>query len=215
MWRHDNLLTIILTTEENPRVLHQKHRRLPMKNPIKRILDPSIESLSLTFFLLYIHLTDMHTRADWLLPYLLASAAGLGAMAYMRWRGLILNRLFVGITLYFCSGLAGLLSGWDWLNDHYGELGAVAMLGWILLAGLIASWASPHGFLGVRSAGYFSIRGGSFLLLFAGVLATAAAASFIGNKLFGEWLPFIFLFSMRSLLLQLDKKLLSAPATAA
>ena len=215
MWRHDNLLAIILTTEETLRVLTKKHPDLPMKNPIKRILDSCIESLSLTVFLLYIHLVDMNARADLLLPYLLASAAGLGAMLYLYRRGLILNRLFIGITLYFCSGLAGLIADWDWLNQRYGDLGAVAMLGWILLAGAIATLASPYGFLGVRSAGYFSLCGGSLLLLLAGILATAAAAGFMGSKLFGEWLPFIFLFSMRSLLLQLDKKLLNAPATAA
>lgn len=186
-----------------------------MKNPVKSILDPLIESVSLTVFLLYIHLADMSQRADWLLPYLLASAAGVGAMVYMYWRGLILNRLFVGITLYFCSGLIGLLTGWDWLNQTYGELGAVAMLGWILLAGLIASFISPYGFLGVKTPGYFSVIGGSLLLLLAGLLATAASFSFMDNKLLGEWLPFIFLFSIRSLLLQLDKKMLSAAATAA
>lgn len=186
-----------------------------MKNVIKNIIDQGIESLSLTIFLLYIHLAPMSTRADWLLPYLIASAAGLGAMAYMYRRGLILNRLFIGINLYFCSGLAGLLSSWDWLNQAYGELGAVAMLGWILVAGLAASYASPHGFLGVKTPGYFSIRGGSWWLLLAAVLATVAATSFMGSKLLGQWLPFIFLFSMRSLLLRLDQKMLSAPATAA
>lgn len=186
-----------------------------MKNLIKSIIDQSIESLSLTIFLLYIHLADMNARADWLLPYLIASATGLGAMTYIYRRGLILNRLFIGITLYFCSGTAGLITGWDWLNQGYGELGAVAMLGWILLTGLVASVTSPHGFLGVRSVGYFSISGGSGLLLLAGLVATGAAASFMNNPLFGQWLPFIFLFSMRSLLLHLDKKMLSAAATAA
>lgn len=186
-----------------------------MKNVIKSILDHSIESLSLTIFLLYIHLADLDARADWLLPYLLASTAGVGAMVYVYRRGLILNRLFVGITLYFCSGLVGLITGWDWLNQTYGDLGAVAMLGWILLAGLIASLISPYGFLGVKTPGYFSVIGGSLLLLVAGLLATAAAANFMDNKLLGEWLPFIFFFSIRSLLLQLDKKMLSAAATAA
>lgn len=186
-----------------------------MKNVIKSFLDQCIESLSLTIFLLYIHLADMSVRADWLLPYLLASAAGVGAIAYLYWRGLILNRLFIGITLYFCSGLAGLVTGWDWLNQTYGELGAVAMLGWVLLVGLFASFISPYGFLGVKTPGYFSVIGGSLLLLLAGLLAVTAAASFMDNKLLGEWLPFIFLFSIRSLLLQLDKKMLSAAATAA
>jgi len=186
-----------------------------MKNLIKSIFDQCIESLSLTVFLLYIHLADMNARADWLLPYLLASAVGLGAIVYMYRRGLILNRLFVGITLYFCSGFVGLITGWDWLNKGYGELGALAMLGWILLAGLVASFISPYGFLGIKSPGYFSIMGGSLLLLLAGLIAAVAAASFMNNKLLGEWLPFIFLFSMRSLLLHLDKKMLSVAATAA
>ncbi|HCS63405.1 MAG TPA: hypothetical protein DIW64_04590 [Cellvibrio sp.] len=209
-------MAIILTTEETPQSFGQKNTHdLPMKNRIKSIIDQSIESLSLTIFLLYIHLADMNARADWLLPYLLASTAGLGAMVYVYRRGLILNRLFIGITLYFCSGLVSLITGWDWLNQAYGELGAVAMLGWILLTGLVASVASPHGFLGVRSPRYFSIPGGSCLLLLAGLLATAGAASFMNNPLFGQWLPFIFLFSMRSLLLHLDKKMLTATATAA
>lgn len=186
-----------------------------MKNRIKSIIDQSIESVSLTLFLLYIHLVDMTVRADWLLPYLLSSVAGVGAIVYLYRRGLILNRLFVGITLYFCSGLAGLITGWDWFNQSYGELGAVAMLGWILLVGLIASFASPYGFLGIKAPGYFSIIGGSLWLLLATLIATTAAASFMNNKLSGEWLPFIFLFSMRSLLLHLDKKMLSAAATAA
>ena len=38
---------------------------------MKKILDHGIESISLTLFLLYIHLTDMAVRVDWLLPYLL------------------------------------------------------------------------------------------------------------------------------------------------
>jgi hypothetical protein len=184
------------------------------KNTHEKILDHGIESISLTLFLFYIHLTDMAVRADWLLPYLLASSAGVVATLYLWRRGIILNRLFLGSTLYFCSGLAGLVTGWDWLNQGYGDLGAVAMLGWILLAGIISSLISPYGFLGVRTPGYFSIMGGSILLLLVCLLATTAAASFMGNKLLGEWLPFIFLFSMRSLLQHLDRKMLSAPAAA-
>jgi hypothetical protein len=182
---------------------------------MKKILDQSIESISLTLFLLYIHLADMAARADWLLPYQLASGTGVAATLYLWRRGIILNRLFLGITVYFCSGLAGLLTDWDWLNQSYGELGAVAMLGWILLVGVVSSLASPYGFLGVRTPGYFSIMGGSILLILACLMATTAAISFMGNKLLGEWLPFIFLFSMRSLLLHLDRKMLSETAAAA
>lgn len=181
---------------------------------MKKFIDHSLESIALTVFLLYIHLADMTVRADWLLPYFLASSIGMATSAYLWHRDIILNRLFLGITLYFCSGLAGLLTGWDWLNQHYGELGAVAMLGWILAMGLVTSVISPRGFLGVSAPGYFSIKAGSLLLLAAGVIATITAVRFMDNPLLGQWLPFIFLFSMRSLLQHLDRKLLSAPIPA-
>ena len=179
-----------------------------------KFLDRCIESIALTLFLLYIHLADMAVRGDWLLPYLLASGIGIAATVYIWCRGIILNRLFLGITLYFCSGVASLLIGWDWLNQHYGELGAVAMLGWILAVGLISSLTSPRGFLGVSTPGYFSLKGGSMLLMFACVIASITAVGFMDNALLGQWLPFIFLFSMRSLLQHLDKKMLNAPVAA-
>lgn len=181
---------------------------------MKTILDRCIESLALMVFLIYLQVADITTRADWLLPYLLASSIGLCAIVYVVRRGILLNRLLLGVIVYFFSGLFGLLVDWDWLNNLYGKLGAVAMLGWIFLTGVITSGLSSHGFLGVRSPGYFSIAQGSALLLIACAIATITAWSFMHNKLLGEWIPFIFLFSMRSLLLQLDRKLLRTSVAA-
>jgi hypothetical protein len=174
---------------------------------MKIMLDRGLESLALMVFLIYIQVADMAQRADWLLPYLLSSSIGVIATFYVRHRRILLNRLLLGITLYFCSGLLGLVIEWDWLNNLYGKLGAVAMLGWILITGVVTSLLSPYGFLGVKSAGYFSIAQGSGLLLLACAVATLTATYFMQQK-------FIFLFSMRSMLLQLDRKLLKASATA-
>lgn len=181
---------------------------------MKVLLERALESLALMVFLIYIQVVGMATRADWLLPYLLASGLGLGATIYLLWRKTLLNRLLLGITLYFCSGLLGLTLEWDWLNNLYGELGAVAMLIWILLTGVAALWLSPYGFLAVKAPGYLSKTQGSILLLLACALAILVASCFIHNKLLGEWLPFIFLFSMRSLLLRLDRKQFTAAANA-
>ena len=178
------------------------------------LVTRGLESLALMVFLVYIQLADMASRADWLPAYLLASSIGLAASLYLVQRGQLLNRLLLGATLYFCSGLFGLLSDWDWLNDLYGSLGAVAMLGWILATGVVTSLLSPYGFLGVRPTGYFSSAQGSALLLITAAIATLVAVSFMQHPWLGEWLPFIFLFSTRSLLLQLDQKLLRNPVTA-
>lgn len=181
---------------------------------LKTILDRCLESFSLMAFLIYLQVTTIAARADWLIPYALASSIGLVAIVYIIHRGILLNRLLLGINLYFFSGLFALLIEWDWLNNLYGQLGPVAMLCWIFLTGTVASGVSPHGFLAVKTPGYFSLAQSSGLLLFACLLATVAASYFMGNKLLGEWLPFIFLFSMRSLLLQLDQKLRRAAVVA-
>lgn len=173
---------------------------------MKKLLDNSIESLSLTFFLIYIHLIDIKVRADWIWPYLFASILGLVAIIYLYKKRIILNRIFLGATLYFCSGFMGLLIGWDWLNQAYTELEAVAMLYWILGVGIIMGSVSPYGFLGIKSVGRFSKMQASLLLLLSCIIATAIATFFIRNTFLGQWLPFIFIFSTRSLLLHIDKK---------
>lgn len=174
---------------------------------MKTIFDRCIESVALMIFLIYIQVMEMAVRSDWLLPYLLSTIVGLGATLYKLYNNVLLNRLLLGITLYFCSGFAGLLFGWDWLNDLYGQLGAVAMLCWILITG-ITSLLNPFGFLGVETQGYFSVMQCSLMMLLVCVVSILFAVWFMHNKWLGEWLPFIFLFSMRSLLLQLDKKLI-------
>lgn len=176
---------------------------------MKKILDNSIESLSLTFFLIYIHLIDIKVRADWLWPYLFASILGLAAIIYLYKKRIVLNRIFLGGSLYFCSGFLGLLMGWDWLNQAYTELEAVAMLYWILGVGII-SIISPYGFLGIKSVGRFSKTEASMLLLLSCIIATVMATIFIKSIFLGQWLPFIFLFSARSLLLHIDKKTLES-----
>ncbi|ACE82813.1 hypothetical protein [Cellvibrio japonicus] len=173
---------------------------------MKTWLESAAESLPLVIFLAYIQVADMAVRADWLVPYGLASAMGLATSLYLYRRKLIFNRLLLGINLYFFSGLLGLASNWDWLNQLYGQLGAVAMLGWILLTGIASGLASPHGFLGTLTPGYLSLPQNSLLLLVATGLATVTAACFMGNKWLGEWLPFIFLFSCRNLLWQLNNR---------
>jgi len=172
---------------------------------MKKFLDNSIESFALTFFLIYIHLMDIKVRADWLWPYLCASILGLAAIIYLYKKHIVLNRIFLGGTLYFCSGLLGLLINWDWLNQAYAELEAVAMLYWIVLVGIISIF-TPYGFLGIKNPGYFSNTQSSLLLLFFCIIATGIAYLFIGNTFLGEWLPFIFIFSVRGLLRFLDRK---------
>ncbi len=116
---------------------------------MRKFMDGLIESIPLTIFLIYSQVVEIKLSHDWLLPYFLASAAALASMSYLLWRGVVLNRLSLGINLYFFSGLFSLVVEWAWLNHLYGELRGLGMLYWIFAVGCVTTYYSRFGFLGV------------------------------------------------------------------
>ncbi len=180
---------------------------------MQKFLNGIIESIPLTIFLVYVQCVDMNLSRDWLAPYLLASVTGAISSVYLMRQGMILNRISMAINFYFLSGAFALIIEWSWLNQLYGQLRALGMLYWILLVGGITSVFSPFSFLGIRqptnhSNGYWSIG-----LLLVCVLAIAVAIYFSNNKFWGEWFPFILLFSMRGVLQKLSSKTITSKET--
>lgn len=157
-----------------------------------------LESSALVFFLMYLQIAPPQARVDWLLPYCGASVLSAVALLYLtrvRWQ---FNPLFFGIYLYFFSGLIGLVGAIDELNTLYGELGAAAMLGWILLAGAACHVSSARGFIGVLPASNRQ----SLQLLGVCFGCVVIAGLFRSQKIMGEFLPFLILFGARTILLK-------------
>lgn len=171
---------------------------------MRKFLDGLIESIPLSIFLIYSQVVGIKESHDWLLPYLLASAAAVASMGYLVWRGAVLNRLSVGINLYFFSGLFGLLVGWTWLNHLYGQVRGLGMLYWIFAVGCATSYYSRYGFLGMAHDSRVSLERWSLLLLC--VPALAMALCFSDSRFWGEWFPFIFLFTARGILQQRNRR---------
>ena len=167
---------------------------------MRKFIEGLIESIPLTIFLVYIQCVEIKVSHDWLLPYLLACISAVLSTGYLIGKGAVLNRLIVGINLYFFSGLLGLVLGWGWLNQLYGELRGLGMLYWIFAVGCVTSCYGRFGFLGVEFVGRMSLAHWSLLLMC--IPALAIAVYFSGNGFWGEWFPFIFLFFMRGLLRQ-------------
>jgi hypothetical protein len=176
---------------------------LSQKVRMKKFIFNIIESIPLTIFLVYVQTAHITVRHDWLAPYLLASSAGIISSAYLFRQDVVLNRICIAINLYFLSGVLGLISEWNWLNQWYGQLRGLGMLYWILLVGSISIVVSPYGFIGIKQPAtkYWSIG----LLAVSGI-ATAMAICFSDYTFWGEWFPFIFLFSMRGVLQNLSRK---------
>jgi hypothetical protein len=175
----------------------------------KKILHGIIESIPLTLFVFYIHLIEINESREWLLPYLLSSVTSLGATAYLLHQRVVLDRLFIGINCYFLSGLLGLVLNWEWLNLWYGQVRALGMLYWIIACGVYTSFFSSYGFLGISHASKKVVAVGSLLLLLSSVVSTVIATLFADNLFWGEWFPFILLFSLKNLLTRISKNLFS------
>lgn len=171
---------------------------------MRKFLDGLIESIPLTIFLIYSQVVEIKVSHDWLLPYFLASVAAIASTGYLLWRGVVLNRLSLGINLYFFNGLLGLLVGWTWLNHLYGQLRGLGMLYWIFAVGCVTTYYSRYGFLGVVHSSRVSLARWSLLLLC--IPALAMALCFSESRFWGEWFPFIFLFFMRGFLLQRNRQ---------
>ena len=94
-----------------------------------------LEAMPLAVFLIYMTVMDPRAQIEWRTPYYAATALALvGTIALWR-AGATLNRIYLGIALYFVSGTIALITRWPWLNEEYGRLEGTAMLFWVLAVG--------------------------------------------------------------------------------
>lgn len=161
-----------------------------------RLLSNFIEAWPLCTFLIYINLHPPVLGYEWFAPYLLGSILAVPVTALVIYQGLPINRIFMGIHLYFISGSLGLLLGWEWLNRFYGELDAAGMLLCIIILGL-ASLMSRGGFVGAQQAPRVQVLRASLVLVFGAIGAFMLSYYTQGNKLWAEFVPFIALFILQ------------------
>ncbi|MBC8027440.1 MAG: hypothetical protein H7Y89_15725 [Steroidobacteraceae bacterium] len=158
-----------------------------------------VEAMPLAVFLIYMAVMDPRAQAEWRTPYYAATALALvGTVALWR-AGATLNRIYLGIALYFVSGTIALITRWPWLNEEYGRLEGTAMLFWVLSVGVVATLASPRGYVGVEAPPR-DARNASWLLLGVTAAATAASLAFLGNRVLSSFAPFIAVFTAQALI---------------
>jgi uncharacterized membrane protein len=159
----------------------------------------AVEALPLTVFLLYMAVMDPRAQSEWRAPYYAATALAIASTWLSLRLGATLNRIYLGIALYFVSGTLALLTHWPWLNDTYGHLEGTAMLYWVLATGMAFTWLSPRGYTGIDAAPA-TVRGSSWLLLGITAAATVVSQVFVGNRLFSSFLPFIAVFAAQAII---------------
>jgi hypothetical protein len=159
----------------------------------------AVEALPLAVFLLYMAVADPRAQVEWRLPYYAATALAAAGL-WLLWRqGAILNRIYLGIALYFASGTLALLTRWPWLNAEYGRLEGTAMLYWVLGVGVVCTLADRRGFIGL-DAPERTVRIASWLLLAITTLAAVVSTAFVGQRLWSSFVPFIAVFTAHGII---------------
>lgn len=158
-----------------------------------------VEAMPLAVFLVYMTVMDPRAQAEWRTPYYASTALAL-LVTIVLWRsGATLNRIYLGIALYFVSGTIALLTRWPWLNEEYGRLEGTAMLFWVLAVGTVATAVSARGYVGIEGSPR-EVRNASLLLLAITVAATAVSLAFLGNRVLSSFAPFIAVFAAQALI---------------
>jgi hypothetical protein len=158
-----------------------------------------VEAMPLAVFLIYMTVMDPRAQAQWRTPYYAATALALVGIVALWRAGATLNRIYLGIALYFVSGTIALVTRWPWLNEEYGRLEGTAMLFWVLAVGVVATLVSARGYVGVEAPAR-EVRNASLLLLAITVAATAASLAFLGNRVLSSFAPFIAVFTAQALI---------------
>ena len=159
----------------------------------------AVEALPLAVFLLYMAIANPRAQIEWRAPYYAATALAIVGTLLLVRRGAILNRIYLGIALYFVSGTIALLTRWPWLNAEYGRLEGTAMLYWVLALGILFTSFNVRGYIGL-DADPRTVRWSSWLLLGITLIATVLSTVFIGNRLMSSFLPFIAVFTAHGII---------------
>ena len=166
---------------------------------MRAFLLRAIEALPLAVFLIYMAVVDPRAQIEWRTPYYAATALAIAGSVLLLRAGATLNRIYLGIALYFVSGTIALITRWPWLNAEYGRLEGTAMLFWVLATGVFFTLFNTRGYVGL-DAPPRTVQWYSWLLLGITAAATAVSVYFVGSRLYSSFLPFIAVFAAHGLI---------------
>jgi hypothetical protein len=167
---------------------------------LNRLLRNAIEASPLPLFLLLVHRLNPSAPAEWRMPYFVCTGVAIVTTVWLLVRSETLNRICLGVNLYFLSGSIGLALQWEWLNATYGRLEATGMLLWIVVVGIISTLCSRPGFVAVDAGPTPIIWRNSLYLVGVALCVMFLSWAFVGNALLSAYVPFIILFAAYGLL---------------
>lgn len=143
----------------------------------------------LSLFATYAFWYGAPTDDRWVGAFKLGAVAALVQLLVVLAQRRPANRLILGANLYLlAAGAAAFTQQW-WVLRYFGVLRESGIFLFMLGVGLVATFASPAGFVGVATAPAAEIRKASLLMLVATTGAVALAVTFRGDRTWAAAMP--------------------------
>ena len=150
------------------------------------------ESAPLLIFVIALNYTDSSPGEHWIYTYALAGCAAILTIGYRLFTKQFQNKIFLGINLYFISGLISMLTQQYWLANTYGTMQSAGPLAWVAATGLLALTFStwfPQDLYEHKQAKQYS-----FYMTALTFASLALSLTFKGDRLLAEIIPYAALF---------------------
>jgi hypothetical protein len=144
----------------------------------------------LTVFVLYAFWSDKPDFERFKTAFTIGgSLAGL-QLVWTLWRGTVVNRVVLGVNLYLLVGALSFYLDWVQLGRAYDNLRETGVVAAITLIGVLTTFASPYGFVGVAGPAA-QVRRLSLWMLSVAFVGCAISFWFRGNLLLSAAVPII------------------------
>lgn len=158
------------------------------------------EAIPLAIFMIYMSQIDTQIPENWESVFITSGLAATTVMALFLMKEKMFDRVFLGINLYLVSGGLAILTHQWWVNRMYDHLHASGVILWITAVGMITTFLSPAGFVGINSPDTNRVKKFSFILLLYCILAFVVSFLGRGSELFSQIVPFTGLFLLQGVL---------------
>ncbi len=158
--------------------------------------------LPVAVFMFYARAYGMNERA-WVGAFELGGVVAALVIALLWHHNVIMDRIMLGLNIFLMLGGAGFLGGIDTILDWYSMSKGGPLFSCIAAIGLITTFCSPRGFVGVLAKKKGAVNYASFLLLAATFIALVWSVSAEDyGLLWAVVLPFITLRVMKDQLVE-------------
>ena len=161
----------------------------------------------LSIFMAYALWNGEPSKERWLDAFVLSAIAGLVQLVTIAAKKSPANRLVLATNVYLILGGIAVFSKQWWYLQIYYQLKASAILLSMALIGLIATYFTEAGYLGVSSINNNKTKKFSMYLLLATVVCLGISQFFHGNMLLAGILPIVAVINLQ---LYLQKKLIKS-----